>query len=180
MTPGPGERILWQGQPVQGLRFAPVDIFAVPFTAVWLGIVVVAFSAAVQEPEARSNPMLFFMIPLFVGVGLHMLVGRFVVDIFARRRTRYFLTNQRAVIESGLFRSSVSSVSLATAPEIRLQGGRSGRGTVHFGSSGLFGMMPPNWPGISQHLPPAFHDIEDAEQIYGRALTAQREALGRG
>ncbi len=97
------------------------------------------------------------------------------MDPAARRRTHYYLTNQRALIESGLFRPSRRSVSLAAVPEIRVRMGRKGRGSVQFGSPSVFGMMPPSWPGASQFLPPAFDDIDDAERVYGLAVSAQRD-----
>lgn len=34
---------------------------------------------------------------LFVFLGLYLVAGRFVVKAWAKRRTRYFLTNQRAI-----------------------------------------------------------------------------------
>lgn len=70
------------------------------------------------------DPFAYLMLPVFVVIGLYMLVGRFAVDIVARRRTHYMLTDQRAVIESGLFTAHRASVNLAAAAEIQLQGGR--------------------------------------------------------
>ena len=61
------------------------------------------------------DPFAYLMLPVFVVIGLYMLVGRFAVDIVARRRTHYMLTDQRAVIESGLFTAHRASVNLAAA-----------------------------------------------------------------
>lgn len=174
----PGEHIIWQGQPAQGIRLAPQDAFAIPFAAVWLFIVVAGCWVAITGDTENVDPFFYIMMPLFLLLGLYMLIGRFVVDKVGRRRTHYHLTNQRALIESGLFRQSRRSVSLAAVPEIRFRAGRKGRGTVQFGSSGPFGMLPPSWPGASQYLPPAFDDIEAAEHVYGLALSAQRAAQG--
>src|SRR5688572_214206 len=142
-----GERITWRGQPAQGIRFTPQDVFAIPLAAVWtLGAIVVLLlgmtGAVTDFPSAN-----FVILPLFLLFGLYILVGRFLVDRAARRRTHYYLTNRRAVIESGLPRPSRRSVSLAAVPEIRFSGGRKGRGTIHFGSPGMFAIMPPSWPG---------------------------------
>ena len=172
----PGEQIVWKGQPTQGFRLAPQDAFAVPFAAFWLLIVTVIFVLTFTSETKDINPLAYVIMPVFLMVGLYMLFGRFFVDRAARRRIHYYLTNQRAVIEGGLFRSNRRSVSLAAAPEIRFRGRRDGRGTVQFGSASMFGMMPPSWPGASQYLPPAFNDIEDAERIYNLALKTQREA----
>ena len=177
MNLGPDERIIWSGQPTQGLRFAPQDILAVPFAAFWLLMVVTIFGVVATD-ATDVNPVAFVMLPMFVLVGLYMLVGRFFVDIIARRRTHYVLTNQRALIESGLFTANKNSVNLAAAAEMQFQGGRKGRGTIKFGSTNVFyAMVPPSWPGAGSVLPPTFHDVEDAERIYGLALTAQRDAI---
>lgn len=171
----PGERIIWQGQPVQGVRLAPQDAFAIPIAAFWLFIVLAIFLLAITGEAENVDPLTYVILPVFLLIGLHMLAGRFLVDRAARQRTHYYLTNQRALIESGLFRPNRRSVSLAAVPEIRVRAGRKGRGTVQFGTPSLFGMMPPSWPGASQFLPPAFDDIEDAERVYSLAVSAQRE-----
>ena len=171
----PGERIIWKGQPVQGIRLAPQDAFAIPFAAFWLLIVLSILFLAITGRATEVDPFLYVILPVFLLIGLHMLAGRFLVDRAGRRRTYYYLTNQRAFIESGLFRPSRRSVSLAAVPEIRFRAGRNGRGTVQFGSPSPFAMIPPSWPGAGQFLPPAFDDIEGAERVYGLALSAQRE-----
>lgn len=172
----PGERIIWQGQPKQGFRLAPQDAFVVPFAAFWLFVVLMISLLAFTGEMQEVDPLAFFIMPIFLAIGLYMLFGRFLVDRAARRRTFYYLTTERAFIETGLWRPSRRSVNLAAAPEIRFLGRRNGRGTVQFGSPSMFGMMPPSWPGANQFLPPAFDDIEDAERVYSLALKAQREA----
>lgn len=176
----PGERIIWQGQPKQGFRLAPQDLFAVPFAAFWLFIVSMMFVFAASGDAKQVDPLAYLIMPIFLLIGVYMLIGRFLVDRMARRKTHYFLTTERAVIEAGLFRPSRRSVSLAAVPEIRLRGRRSGRGTVQFGSPSMFGMMPPSWPGASQFLPPAFDDVDEAQRIYDLATTTQRELQRNG
>ncbi|MFN2099381.1 hypothetical protein [Altererythrobacter sp. MF3-039] len=172
----PGERIIWQGQPKQGIRLAPQDAFAVPFAAFWLFLVLMIFLLAFTGELKDADPLTYLILPVFLLIGLHMLFGRFLIDRAARRRTFFYLTSERAIIQDGLRRPSRRSVNLAAAPEIRFQARRNGRGTVQFGSPSMFGMMPPSWPGASQFLPPAFNDIEDAERVFNLALKAQREA----
>ena len=173
------ERIIWQGQPTQGIRFGAQDIFAVPFAAFWVLMVLAIFLLGATGELREVDSLAYIILPIFLLFGLHMLIGRFLVDRAARRRTHYYLTNQRAIIESGLFLQSRRSVSLAALPEIHFRSGRKGRGTIQFGPSGMFGMMPPSWPGASQFLPPAFNDIDGAESVYKRALAAQRDAQVR-
>jgi len=172
----PGEQVIWQGQPRQGIRFAPQDLFAIPFAAFWLAIVLSIFAMGATDDLRDVPPAFWLVIPLFVVVGLYMLIGRFLVDRIARRKTHYYLTTERAIIEAGLFRPDFRSVSLGAVPEIRVQPRRNGRGTVQFGSAATpFGMLPPNWPGARQFLPPAFDDIDEAQRVYELALARQRE-----
>jgi hypothetical protein len=176
----PTERMIWQGQPAQGFRLSLQDAFAIPFAALWLFIVLVIFGATLSGQATEVSPLTYVMLPIFVLVGLHMLVGRFLVDRAARRKTQYYLTTQRALIETGLFRRAQSSTSLAALPEIKFRAGRRGRGTIQFGAPpGIFGMMPSNWPGARQFFPPTFEDVEDAGRVFKLALDAQREAQVR-
>ncbi len=173
----PGERTLWQGQPIQGLRFTPADLFAIPFALLWLLIVLSIFSTIFLGRTNEVQPMSYVVLPLFLLVGLHMLAGRLIVDRFARRKTRYTLTNRRAIIESGLLRPNCRSLNLSAVPEIRLRRERDGRGTIQFGAPSPFGFgIPQGWPGASQFLPPAFEGIEQAERVYQQVLSVQ----GRG
>ncbi|WP_150131421.1 hypothetical protein [Caulobacter mirabilis] len=175
----PGETVLWQGRPAQGLRFLPQDVIAVPFAAFWLLVVLLSGLVASTGEVAEFRPAAFVVFGLFLLIGLYALVGRFLVDVVGRRKTRYTLTSERAVIESGLLRSRVRSVDLTAMPEIRLQAGFKGRGAVHFGSTAIFyTMVPPSWPGAGQVLAPAFHDIDEPDHVHALAVAAQREALG--
>lgn len=170
----PSEQIIWQGQPRQGFRLAAQDAFAIPFAAFWLFVVITIFTLALTDQVQDIQPLFWVIIPVFLLIGLHMLFGRFIVDRAARKRTWYYLTSERAVIESGLWRPIHRSVSLAALPEIRFRSRRNGGGSVYFGPLGPFGMVPPSWPGAAQFLAPAFDDIEDAERVYDLALATQR------
>lgn len=171
----PGERILWRGEPAGGIRFVAADLFAIPFAALWLALVSGAFVSD-PAPAANNDPAGDFILPVFIAIGVYILVGRFFVDMLIRSRSEYVLTDRRAVIESGLLFRSKRSANLAATPEIRLRGGTRGRGSVEFGSGSPFAMMPRSWPGMSRYLPPAFEMIDDAESVYTLALDAQHRA----
>jgi hypothetical protein len=171
------ERIIWQGKPAQGFRLSPQDVFAVPFAIFWLLMVLTIFGSILTGGATHVDPMAFIILPVFILVGIYLLIGRFIVDRLARRRTNYYLTNQRALIETGLFRSALISVSLLTLPEVRFRSGRRERGTIQFGSSSArFGMIPSSWPGARQFQPPTFEDIDDGQRVFQLAIAAQREA----
>ncbi len=171
------ERSIWQGAPAQGIHFSPQDIFAIPFSIFWLGMVSFMAVMVVSDKAQNVDPMTYFIFPIFLIVGLYMAVGRFFVDIAVRRNTAYVLTNRRAIVESGLFRKGMRSINLAATSEVNFRPGRNGRGTIEFGSSaGPFGMLPRSWPGAGRFLAPAFDGVEEGQHVYDLVLKAQRES----
>src|SRR5215831_7176076 len=108
-----GERILWQGRPAQGIVLTARDWLLIPFSVVWCGFVFF-WEAMVLRMQAPGF-FAFWGVP-FVLAGLYFTVGRFVVDIWLRRRTRYALTNRRIVIaRAGVF-GKLRSISLYPPP----------------------------------------------------------------
>src|SRR5262245_55185927 len=69
-----GEKLLWTGQPVQGLLFTGMDWYLIPFSLVWLGITLGVFNASQTRNDAISNPMAW----LFIAIGIYLLVGRYI------------------------------------------------------------------------------------------------------
>ena len=175
-----GERIIWRGEPSQGIRFHAQDWFVIPFSLLWLGLVLTIFTSTPAD-AAGSDPAFGFILPFFIIIGLWMLCGRFLVDMLLRNGTEYALTNRRAIIEGGLVRRSTRSINLAAAPEIRLQESGNGRGTIEFGNSpGFPFMMYRGWPGASRFQAPAFELIDDAKSVYAMILDAQQHAQSGG
>ncbi len=187
-----GERIQWSGRPSSGLLFTPRDIFLIPFSLFWCGIVVSPmwplgrdeFRSASGVPAGMSLMPLLFPL-LFVTVGLYLLVGRFAVDAWVRSGTAYAVTNQRILItKSGIF-SRFIAISLDRLPETQLREGLGGRGTIQFGS------QTPFWIGRTYGMwspaldpTPQFLAIPDARGVFdliqkqkGRS-TIERQASG--
>jgi hypothetical protein len=94
------ERLLWSGQPPQGMRLRAADAFLIPFSIIWGG-----FAIFWETMVVVKGAPLFFMawgIP-FVIVGLYLIFGRFWVDARQRVQTYYALTDSRVIIISGIF-----------------------------------------------------------------------------
>lgn len=105
----PGERLLWTGAPVTGLRFTPGAI-ATSFGSLFLLAFAVFWTAGagmgIWSGEWRNADgflaLFFFAFPLFglpfIAVGLYGVVGHYFTDARKRARTRYALTTRRALI----------------------------------------------------------------------------------
>jgi hypothetical protein len=157
-----GERLLWQGHPRGGIRLRGIDLYLIPFSLVWCGFVVMAASAVLFAPKKPSFEALPLL--LFVFVGLHMLIGRFVVDAIRRKNTAYALTSRRAIIAVDFFGRRVQSINLQALPEVSLTEKSNGSGTITFGAlqSLSWGRYNP-WTGSSSQ--PAFEMIEDVRNV---------------
>jgi hypothetical protein len=150
------ERLLWSGQPRQGIALKSSDVMAIPFSLMWGGFAIFWESSVID-----SNAPFFFMlwgIP-FVLVGLYMIIGRFFFDASTRRNTFYGVSNERVLIVSGIFNRQIKSLNLRTLTDLSLTEGREGEGTISFGGgsgmSSMFGGFAA-WPGTSKNLGPRF------------------------
>jgi hypothetical protein len=174
------EKLLWTGQPAQGLRLRGSDVFLIPFSLLWAG-----FAFFWEWSVLHQDAPGFFAlwgVP-FVLAGIYIVLGRFFVDAALRTRTYYALTSQRIVILSGLWTRELKSLWLRSLPELSLKEGPGTRGTIEFGSSpwpmGQW-FRGTSWPGMSKHQPPSFELIEDPRSVYDLVRAAQRNATEVG
>jgi len=170
------ERILCAGQPKQGLMFHIYDIFLIPFSLIWGGgVITVFFSAIFQEGPVSFFSLIFLP---FLLVGIYVILGRFFVDAYIRRKTYYALTNDRIIIFSGIFSQTIKSLSLKTLPEITMKQNRDSRGTITFGPSHPFANMYGGmWPGFGQNSIPQFEAIENVKAVYNQIRQAQKATI---
>ena len=89
---------------------------------------------AIPNDKAGAVGIVFplFGIP-FVLAGLYMILGRFIHDSKKRAKTFYGLTDQRAIIISGLFSKSVKSLNLRSLSDVSLSEKSDKSGTITFG-----------------------------------------------
>ncbi len=171
----PGEKLLWSGQPAQGIRLRGSDVFMIPFSFLWGG-----FAIFWEYSAIKGGAPFFFMlfgIP-FVLMGLYIMFGRFYVEAKQRENTFYGLIDERVVTISGLIRKKVKSLDLRTLTDIALSESSSGTGSITFGHpspfASIFGGM--SWPGMEQHLGPRFDLISNAKQVYQQIREARKRA----
>jgi len=180
---GKSERLLWAGQPKQGVTFRGSDALMIPFSLMWGGfaifweVMALSMFFVADEPPPVGVAIIFPLFGLpFVLVGLYIIFGRFIVDSKRRAKTFYGLTDQRIIVVSGLFSRKIKSMNLRTLSDVSLSEKSDRTGTITFGPahpmSAWFGNM--SWPGMPQ-AGPSFEMIQDAKKVYEQLREAQSE-----
>jgi hypothetical protein len=171
----PGETIEWTGRPKQGVAFSGSDVFFVPFSLFWLGMVIWMFWGF-GKPTLRSSEAFPFSAVqiLFLTVGTYAFLGRFIIDALHRKRLDYAITDQRVLIVSRfpLFRVT----SLARKPElpITMAQHRNGSGTLSFGGTKSWASSFNGFDGWHACLGqgPQFFCIADVIEVFRILQTA--------
>src|SRR5438309_975004 len=136
----PGERIIWSGQPKQGIAFRRSDLIAVPFGLMWGGFALFwNFGVWTSFPNSGTADDWFFKLwglP-FLAVGLYIIVGRFFYDAWVRKRSIYAVTNERVLILGGSSSSKLVSREIQSLPMLELTESGDGTGTIAFDSDDL-------------------------------------------
>lgn len=166
------ERILWAGQPRQGIFLRPQDFIMIPFSLLWGGFAI--FWTAMAMSFDGPGPFAFFGLP-FVLIGLYIIFGRFFYDRWIRKNTFYAITSQRILIRTGGRVASLSSVNLATIPEITFQEHRDGRGSIFFGAIAPY--MAQFSSRYRSRMGPYLDQVENGQQVYQILRRAQQDAI---
>jgi hypothetical protein len=124
------ERLLWRGSPPTGLRFSPSDTELIPFSIFWAGFA--GFFNYAAWATSSNWLMRLWGMPFLV-VAIHIVVGRFFVDAWVRRRQRYFVTDKRAVILRTGWRGDIRSVGLDRVPFLATTERSDGSGDLRLG-----------------------------------------------
>jgi len=164
-----GERLLWKGRPRSGIKLRGSDVFLIPFSLLWGGFAI--FWEASVLTHVPGNTPIALLFPLFgvpfVLLGLYLIFGRFLVDAKRRERTEYALTNQRAIIATGVFGRKIRSIDYRLIPDTTITEKSDMSGTIAFGESAQpsWGMQRGPFPGMEPH-PSAFEMIENVRNVY--------------
>jgi hypothetical protein len=168
------ERLLWIGNPKTGLKLRSTDAFIIPFSIFWLGF------AVFWEYSALQTGVSFFAlfgIP-FILIGLYLLAGRFFVDAFMRKNTKYGITENRLLIRSGMFAKELQSYEIASLTNILFKEQSDGSGTISFGvplQNNVIMTGRNSWSGIK--LPAAFEMISDVKEVYSLIRDQQNKKI---
>jgi hypothetical protein len=124
----PGERVLWVGRPDPRALLGVQDLFVIPFSLVWMALPTIGLGGAVLDGDYSGLPFL----AVFLGVGLYLTVGRFLIGFWTRKRTIYAVTQRRAI---SIVRGQITSVDTGAWQPLTMRRGKRGRGSVAFGSA---------------------------------------------
>jgi len=165
------EKLLWKGRPQQGIRFAGSDLFAVPFSLLWGGMVVGIFGLGGGEIASAGFPFVLF--PLIFGlVAFYVTIGRLIHDAWIRSNISYALTDRRVVILKTGIGSDLTTLDIARLDQINFKP-RGDRGDIVFGpTQGFFSFGPRSFrssfavwtPSLSDT--PQFIGVENARRLF--------------
>lgn len=127
------ERIVWEGKPYPGVILRPIEAFLIPFSLVWGGFALF-WNMSAWTTNAELSFKLFGL--PFIVAGIYVTVGRFMLDMYIRRKTNYIITNKRVIIAGGAGCSKLKSLDIKRLPSLEIDERSDGSGTIRFGPSG--------------------------------------------
>lgn len=116
----PGERLLWEGAPATGARLRRRDALMVPLSLAWAGF---AVFFEVKAALLGAPWLLLMMGGAVVAGAVYFVGGRFLWDSWKRGRTRYALTDRRAIVAVGGPRAPVRSMALDASTQVEFRPG---------------------------------------------------------
>ncbi|MDO3624636.1 PH domain-containing protein [Mucilaginibacter sp. BT774] len=172
------EKLVWTGRPGTGIIFRKIDIFLIPFSLIWFGMIIFVIFGVSTSPSENSNtpwPVFLFLIP-FLSAGCYVTFGRFFIDKRRRANTVYGITNDRIIIRSGVFSQKVNSFNIKTLSNLSIDEKSDGTGNIVFSQNNfMFGMMSGMMvQGMGTKFVPSFESIADVRSVYNIILKLQR------
>jgi len=185
-----GESIAWMGQPNPRVVFHKQDLFLIPFSLLWGGFAIFweGGVAGFWNHGSRNGAWIFGMIwgiP-FVVIGQYLIWGRFIYDLWLKRRTFYAVTNRRVIVVQKGWSKKIVGAYLDSLPALTKEGSDQGTGTLSFAPSsssswGFTGGTSSSgrrggWNSMSIGSTPVFRDIDNLDYVY-RLVSDLREKV---
>jgi hypothetical protein len=124
----PGERILWEGAPLPGVRHWPrlvfLSLFGVPFLMFGLGGTGVALRHIFWLGEVWIGLLTLALGLAFLGVGFALVLGQWVEAATAHRRIRYALSTRCAYITRKSRRRRLDSYPILPQTALEIEHGK--------------------------------------------------------
>jgi len=130
-----GEHILWTGRPKRGFVLRPADAFLIPFSLLWMGMVLWMF---VMDLGSSTGGQPEIILIIFMVFGLYATIGRFIHDAAIRSKLIYAVTDQRILVLRSPGSSKLISLDVAHLPKLELTQYGDGSGTLTFESQNCF------------------------------------------
>ncbi|MFD3166652.1 hypothetical protein [Herpetosiphon sp. NSE202] len=171
LTLQPGEEILWQGQPVQGFKFYPIDLAPLVFGILWLYFLLTKV-LFVENGQQIPTVLHLIMVGLFLCYGGYLLIGRFLFSRALRRHTTYMLTNRRSLIHMHWRKRDYQhSYDLARLKSVTLDRMPNGQQSIIFDNTPAFSQYL--FFGLNSGFTLFFEGIPNAEALYQQILALQ-------
>lgn len=159
-----GEKLIWEGNPAAGLRFRASDIVQSVFGLFFLGFslfwVYMASSITRDAPGPAGFGLIFPLFGLpFVAVGAYLVFGRFFWRSYVRGRTRYALTDKRAIIATNAFGRKLKSYPITADTRLEFEPGP--EATIWFAEE-----MRRGNKGRRYTVKKGFEYIHDGDEVY--------------
>ena len=170
----PGERLLWSGSPIKGVRLRSYDVVAIPLSLLWLAFALFWLSSF----WAIGAPIVFNIAGLFILlVGLHFVIGRFIFDAMRRERTFYAISNQRALIVADVWGRLIRSHPINADTPVSRSFFRSGEDLAIGDQLPMFSRGGMDWTGAPTGF--VFEGVVDGDAVAKAIATVQQEARSR-
>jgi hypothetical protein len=158
----PGERLIWSGRP-HALRYAMkkggfVFLFGIPWT--------IMCAAGFPKAMAKNETGLLLVAILFTAVGFFLLSTPFW-QAWRAARTRYVLTDRRAVVDTAPPFAQRLTMPLDRVSFVELRKSSSGFGDVNFKDTATAGG---DGPTITREGFIAIPGAEEVEQLFRNAM----------
>jgi len=165
----PGEKLLWAGLPLRGIKLTWSDI-----PRLFIGLFLLGAGASVAGETIGATPggappdlMVLLIRPLMTGIfvmaGLYCLVGRIGWDAYLRRRSFYAVTSERALIWYRGRRDRITEIPLATLDALTLMERPNDRGTIILGRDRKVSV---GWPKYLTIRAPRFELADNVLWVY--------------
>ena len=183
----PDETLLWQGAPSGRLRFTKGDVLLTLFGCVWtafaLFFTVISTLAAIAHASGWGNvkvsgnfPASIYIFPLmglaFLVLGIVQTFGPVFWDAWKRRRTRYALTDRRALVACSLPWRMVESFPIGAESWLEFAPGR--EAMIYFSREKSFFRFNPR-----HVVKRGFELIPDGDEVYRTVRQIQRQDTER-
>jgi hypothetical protein len=167
-----GERLIWTGQPRQGLRptfeeQGGVNFAVAGFFVFWLVMVASITLDNLWDVEGRFNLRVLIAGLVFFAFGSALLDFVAGYDAVDRQHTFYGLTDQRIILISGILRPNLRSFLLHDLQRTEVEVQDNGSGTISFKDVSY------TWRGAS--IVPSFAKIENVEWIHDLVRRAKEQ-----